>query len=110
MSAPTVEIIPPTEEVESGEEKKMGGRKVRGATAKQLKKMLKKAGLKTTGRKAALTRRAKKAHLKIRGGANGEVVEGPATMKGGAALTPAAYGGGKKKGSRSRSRRGFKLF
>ena len=110
MSAPTVEIIPPTEEVESGEEKKMGGRKVRGATAKQLKKMLKKAGLKTTGKKAALTRRAKKAHLKIRGGANGEVVEGPATMKGGAALTPASVGqaGGKKK-SRSRSR-GFKLF
>ena len=44
-----------------------GGRK-RGATAKQLKRMLKKAGLKTTGRKAALTRRVKKAHLKLRGG------------------------------------------
>lgn len=51
-----------------------GGRRTRGATAKQLKKMLKRAGLKTTGRKAALTRRANKAHLKIRGGANGEVV------------------------------------
>ena len=107
--ASTTEIIPPTEEVETGEEKKMGGRKVRGATMKQLKKMLKKAGLKTTGRKAALTRRAKKAHLKIRGGAAGEVVEGPATMKGGAALTPASVGqeGGKRRKSRSR---GFRLF
>lgn len=106
--ASTTEIIPPTEEVETGEEKKMGGRKVRGATTKQLKKMLKKAGLKTTGKKAALTRRAKKAHLKIRGGANGEVVEGPAAMKGGAALTPATVG---QEGGRRRSRsRGFRLF
>jgi hypothetical protein len=38
-----------------------------GASVKTLKRMLKKAGLKTTGRKAALTRRAKKAHL-LRGG------------------------------------------
>ena len=87
----------------------MGGRKVRGATTKQLKKMLKKAGLKTTGRKAALTRRAKKAHLKIRGGAAGEVVEGPAGQAGGAALSPAPVGGRRK--SRS-SRKGVlsKLF
>ena len=103
----TTEIVPPTPELESGEEKKMGGRKVRGATVKQMKKMLKKAGLKTTGKKAALTRRAKKAHLKIRGGANGEVVEGPQTMKGGAALAPQPLSGGKR---RSRKSRGFKLF
>jgi hypothetical protein len=45
-----------------------GGRRHRGTSVKTLKKMLKKAGLKTTGRKAALTRRAKKAHLKMRGG------------------------------------------
>ena len=102
-----VEVIPPTEEVKSGESATMGGRKVRGATAKQLKKMLKKAGLKTTGRKAALTRRAKKAHLKIRGGAAGEVVEGPQTMAGGAALTPQPLNGGRR---RSRRSRGFKLF
>ena len=38
------------------------------ASVKTLKRMLKKAGLKSTGRKAALTRRAKKAHLKMRGG------------------------------------------
>lgn len=61
----------------SPDELKMkGGRKTRGATTKALKKMLKKAGLKTTGRKAALTRRAKKAHLKIRGGEHGAVMEG----------------------------------
>jgi hypothetical protein len=47
-----------------------GGRKRRGASVKTLKKMLKKAGLKTSGKKAALTRRAKKAHLKM-GGALG---------------------------------------
>ena len=44
----------------------MGGR--RGVSVKTLKRALKKAGLKTTGRKAALTRRAKKAHLKLHGG------------------------------------------
>ena len=43
-----------------------GGR--RGASVKTLKRMLKKAGLKTSGRKATLTRRAKKAHLKVAGG------------------------------------------
>ena len=84
----------------------MGGRRVRGATAKALKKMLKKAGLKTTGRKAALTRRAKKAHLKIRGGEAGEVIEGPMDQAGGATLTPASVGGRRRK---SRSR-GYKLF
>ncbi len=39
-----------------------------GVSVKTLKRMLKKKGLKSTGRKAALTRRAKKAHL-MRGGA-----------------------------------------
>ena len=102
-----VEVIPPTEDVASGETKTMGGRKVRGATAKQLKKMLKKAGLKTTGKKAALTRRAKKAHLKIRGGAGGEVVEGAVGQAGGAPLTPLPLAGGRR---RSRKSRGFKLF
>jgi hypothetical protein len=37
------------------------------ATLKHLKKLLKKAGLKASGSKRALTRRAKKAHL-LRGG------------------------------------------
>lgn len=107
-----VEVIPPSKGgVETGEEAKMGGRKVRGATVKQMKKMLKKAGLKTTGKKATLTRRAKKAHLKIRGGANGEVVEGPATQAGGVALSPAPVGqtGAGKKKSRGSSK-GYRLF
>lgn len=102
----TTEIVPgkPVDE-----EVKEGGRKVRGASVKALKKMLKKAGLKTTGKKAALTRRAKKAHLKIKGGENGKVVEGPAAQAGGAALSPAPVGqaGGRRKSRRSR---GFKLF
>lgn len=46
------------------------GAKRSGVTVKALKRVLKKAGLKTTGRKATLTRRAKKAHL-IKGGAPG---------------------------------------
>jgi hypothetical protein len=101
--------------MEPGEEAVVGGRRVKKATVKQLKKMLKKAGLKTTGKRGALTRRAKKAHLKIRGGAAGEVVEGAATMKGGAALSPdtyssgapAAQAGGRRK---SRKSRGFRLY
>lgn len=40
----------------------------RGVTVKTLKRVLKKNGLKTTGKKATLTRRAKKAHLKVGGG------------------------------------------
>ena len=87
-----------------------GGRRVRGATAKDLKKMLKAAGLKTTGRKAALTRRAKKAHLKIRGGAAGEVVEGPATMKGGVALQPLPLSGGRRRSRKGGKSRSFKLY
>jgi hypothetical protein len=47
-----------------------GGRRRRGASVKTLKRVLKKAGLKTTGKKATLTRRAKKAHLKLKGGAS----------------------------------------
>ena len=42
-----------------------GGR--RGVSAKKMKRALKKAGLKTTGRKAALAQRVKKAHLKVGG-------------------------------------------
>jgi hypothetical protein len=45
----------------------MGGKR-RGVPVKTLKKILKKAGLKTTGKKAALTRRAKKAKLVKKGG------------------------------------------
>lgn len=45
-----------------------GGRRHRkGASVKTLKRVLKSAGLKVSGKKAALTRRAKKAHL-LKGG------------------------------------------
>jgi hypothetical protein len=54
-----------------GEPPAAGGRR-RGVPVKTLKKVLKAAGLKTTGKKAALTRRAKKAHLKMRGGVGEE--------------------------------------
>jgi len=49
-------------------ESSMNGGKRRGVPVKTLKKILKKAGLKTTGKKAALTRRAKKAKLMMKGG------------------------------------------
>jgi hypothetical protein len=45
-----------------------GSGRRRGASVKTLKRVLKKAGLKVSGKKAALTRRAKKAHLKVGGG------------------------------------------
>ena len=51
-----------------------GGRR-HGVSVKTLKRVLKKAGLKTTGRKAALTRRAKKAHLVLKGGQLSEAVK-----------------------------------
>ena len=52
-------------------ESSMNGGKRRGVPVKILKKILKKAGLKTTGKKAALTRRAKKAKLMMNGGLEG---------------------------------------
>ena len=53
-------------------ESSMKGGKRRGVPVKTLKKLLKKAGLKTTGKKAALTRRAKKARLMKGGNKPGE--------------------------------------
>lgn len=53
--------------ISGGEESMKGGAKRRGVPVKTLKKLLKKAGLKTSGKKAALTRRAKKARL-MKGG------------------------------------------
>ena len=62
-SAPSMSGAP----VGEGAPGQAGGRRHRGVPVKTLKRMLKKAGLKTSGRKSALTRRAKKAHL-MRGG------------------------------------------
>jgi hypothetical protein len=78
-----------------------GGR--RGASVKTLKRMLKKAGLKTSGRKAALTRRAKKAHLKMRGGEDGVECDDNGMPEG---CTPKVVGGRRK----SRKSRGFRLY
>jgi hypothetical protein len=58
----------------SGGDVEMKGGKRRGVPVKTLKKLLKKAGLKTTGKKAALTRRAKQAHLVKRGGGDEPVL------------------------------------
>jgi len=55
----------------AGGEDSMKGGKRRGVPVKTLKKLLKKAGLKTSGKKAALTRRAKKAKLMMKGGLEG---------------------------------------
>jgi hypothetical protein len=87
-----------------------GGAKRRGVPVKTLKKLLKKAGLKTSGKKAALTRRAKKARL-MKGGQDSELVPGAAAkaeeikdeIK---EEDKAADMGGRKR----RKSRGFKLF
>jgi hypothetical protein len=71
------------------------GRRRSGASVKTLKRALKKAGLKVSGKKATLTRRAKKAHLKMRGGADEEDDMG---------VPPVATG------ARRRKSRGLRLF
>jgi hypothetical protein len=75
----------------------MGGKR-RGVPVKTLKKILKKAGLKTTGKKAALTRRAKKAKLVKKGGegpTGADVVDTPAVNA--AATGATGTEGGKRK-------------
>lgn len=56
----------------------VGGRRTkkskRGVSVKVLKRTLKKAGLKVSGKKSTLVKRAKKAHLMRGGGEDGEVV------------------------------------
>jgi hypothetical protein len=109
-----------------------GGRRKSGASVKTLKKMLKKAGLKVSGKKATLTRRAKKAHLKMAGGANDPPASGTSASSGTSAASgiPASPGtpppsaavsstppasaaasparmGGRRSRSRGRSMRGF---
>jgi hypothetical protein len=93
---------------EGGEVPMAGGRR-RGATAKQLKRMLKKAGLKTTGRKAALTRRAKKAHLKMGGAANDESDGCPKGQQMVEGKCEPITSGGRRRSRKSKSK-GFKLY
>ena len=66
-------------------ETSVGGK--RGVTVKTLKRILKRNGLKTTGKKATLTRRAKKARL-MSGGEVKQVVEGLGTAVKGVAKIP----------------------
>jgi hypothetical protein len=66
-------MLSPHPFVSAGAEDSMKGGKRRGVPVKTLKKLLKKAGLKVSGKKAALTRRAKKARL-MKGGNEGDVV------------------------------------
>jgi hypothetical protein len=86
-----------------------GGAKRRGVPVKTLKKLLKKAGLKTSGKKAALTRRAKKARL-MKGGEDPVLADNaPAKAEAiGDAIKKedAAAEGGRKR----RKSRGLKLF
>lgn len=65
-------MLSPHPFVPGGSDETMKGGKRRGVPVKTLKKILKKAGLKTTGKKAALTRRAKKAKLVKKGGVTTE--------------------------------------
>jgi len=86
-----------------------GGAKRRGVPVKTLKKLLKKAGLKTSGKKAALTRRAKKARL-MKGGEDPVLADNaPAKAEAiGDAIKKedAAAEGGRKR----RKSRGLRLF
>jgi hypothetical protein len=88
-----------------------GGAKRRGVPVKTLKKLLKKAGLKTSGKKAALTRRAKKARL-MKGGVGETPVVAPDAEEKAKAINTAITGGDEEiiGARRRRKSRGFKLF
>ena len=70
---PAPNVLPPAvptvveKKEEEEEPASQGGRRHRGLKTKTLRRMLKKAGLKVSGKKSTLTKRAKKAHL-MRGG------------------------------------------
>ena len=93
-----------------------GGRRTRkskkGVSVKALKRTLKKAGLKVSGKKSTLVKRAKKAHL-MRGGAfdqgdTAEAAEGTAEAALGAQpeFEPDQNGQGRRRRRNGRSRRG----
>ena len=77
MYRPINKMLSPHPFTPAGGEDSMKGGKRRGVPVKTLKKLLKKAGLKTTGKKAALTRRAKKAKLMMKGGLVTEGMDKP---------------------------------
>jgi hypothetical protein len=82
----------------------------RHVTVKKLKKVLKKAGLKTSGKKSTLTRRVKKAHLKMRGGAEDVAPEVKEQVAGAVEeiKEEAAPAAGPMEAGRRRSRKGKK--
>jgi hypothetical protein len=89
-----------------GEVTQLGGKR-RGVPVKTLKKILKKAGLKTTGKKAALTRRAKQAKLvkKIGGtqnGPSGEIVDTGAVESAASTGATGTEGGRRRRKSHSK--------
>lgn len=83
----------------------------RHVTVKKLKTVLKKAGLKTSGKKSTLTRRVKKAHLKLRGGNAPDVAPEVKEQVAGAVeelkeeAAPAMEAGRRRRGSRKGSRK-----
>jgi hypothetical protein len=79
-------MLSPHPFVSAGAEDSMKGGKRRGVPVKTLKKLLKKAGLKTSGKKAALTRRAKKARLMMKGGVTTEGMDKPGMSSADSAL------------------------
>jgi len=89
-----------------GETQVQGGGKRHGVSVKKLKRVLKKAGLKTTGKKSTLRTRVKKAHLKLRGGADDVAPEVKEQVAGAVEDMTEEEGG--MMGARRRSRRGRK--
>ena len=89
-----------------GGNEQMGGKR-RGVPVKTLKKILKKAGLKTTGKKAALTRRAKQAKLvkKIGGtqdGPTADIIDTKAPLLNGSSGPTGTEGGRRRRKSSSK--------
>ena len=81
-----------------------GGRRHRGVKTKTLRRMLKKAGLKVSGKKATLTKRCKKAHL-MRGGLSPAGYPFGEGMAGGglSVATNAALVGGRRHGVKAKT-------
>jgi hypothetical protein len=110
-------MLSPHPFVSAGAEDSMKGGKRRGVPVKTLKKLLKKAGLKTSGKKAALTRRAKKAKLVKKGGVTTEGMDKPGMSSTDSALDQpletedATIPAGPTKGGRkSRGKKGMGMY
>ena len=78
--SPTLALDKEEEETTAAAQKLFEGGRHRGVKAKTLRRMLKKAGLKTSGKKATLTKRCKKAHLMRGGDASASTAPSTAAM------------------------------